>query len=44
LSVLKMRHAFMLLPSKSDVHGPAFGAVGWSRTVPRRRASVRVMP
>jgi len=25
VSVLKMRHAFMSLPSKSDFHVPAFG-------------------
>src|SRR3954462_6852586 len=28
VSVLKMRHALMLLPSKRDFHGPAFGAAG----------------
>src|SRR5215510_2851503 len=42
LSVLKMRHALMLLPSKSDVHGPAFGA-GWNKTIPSSTAIVRVM-
>src|SRR6187401_1996331 len=43
LSVLKMRHAFMLLPSKSDFHGPAFAAAGWIKTAVSRTAIVRVM-
>src|SRR3954452_25565552 len=43
LSVLKMRHAFMLLPSKSDFHGPAFGAAGWINKAVSRRAIVGIM-
>ena len=40
VSVLKMRHAFMLLPSKSDFHGPACGAAAWIRTALSRNAIV----
>src|SRR3954471_10146157 len=43
LSVLKMRHAFMLLPSKSDFHAPAFGAAGWTNKAVSRKAIVGIM-
>src|SRR3954466_13535516 len=43
VSVLKMRHAFMLLPSKSDFHGPAFAAAGWIKAALSSNAMVRVM-
>src|SRR3954471_7407235 len=44
VSVLKMRQAFMLLPSKSDFHGPAFAAAaGWSKRALSRNASVGIM-
>jgi hypothetical protein len=33
----------MLLPSKSDFHGPGFAAAGWMKTVVSRRAIVQVM-
>src|SRR6476620_3557243 len=42
-SVLKMRHAFMLLPSKSDFHGPAFAAAGWRNRALRSNAIVGIM-
>src|SRR3954469_17492098 len=44
LSVLKIRHALIVLPSKSDFHGPAFGAAGCNRRAEIRKAIVRVMP
>src|SRR5215212_4674137 len=43
LSVLKMRHAFMLLPSKSDFQGPAFAGAGWIKAALSSNAIVRVM-
>src|SRR4051812_39338460 len=43
LSVLKMRHAFMLLPSKSDFHGPGFAAAGCIMTALSSNAIVRGM-
>src|SRR5689334_17253805 len=42
-SVLKMRHAFMLLPSKSDFHGPAFPAAGWRNRAVRSNTIVGFM-
>src|SRR6185436_6059962 len=43
LSVLKMRHALIVLPSKSDFHGPGFGAAGWRKTALSRNGMVQVM-
>jgi hypothetical protein len=43
LSVLKMRHAFMLLPSNSDFQGPAFAAAGWIMTAVSSNAIIGVM-
>src|SRR5689334_115737 len=43
LSVLKMRQAFMFLPSKRDFHGPAFGAAGCKTSARIRNAIFSVM-
>src|SRR4026209_1556142 len=44
LPVLKMRHALIVLPSKSDCHGPGVGAAVWMKTALSRNAMVQVMP
>jgi len=38
-----MRHALIVLPSKSDFHGPGFGAAVWKKTALSRNAMVQVM-
>src|SRR4029078_10475521 len=44
LSVLKMRHASMLLPSNRDFHGPALAAAVWKTRAETSITMMCVMP